>query len=310
MFKKWIKSIKNIKYNFYEKLINLVTDYKELEENFYDELEEVLITSDMGVVTSMDLIEKLRATVKFKKLKTPLEALYQLKEEIIAILEKYDSALKYNNNALTIWLVVGVNGVGKTTSIGKLAYKQKANGKKVLLAAADTFRAGAIDQIKIWGKRVGVPVISNQEGRDPGAVIFDSIESAKAKEVDLLIIDTAGRLHNKDNLMEEMKKLGRIIEKANGQLADEILLVVDGRTGQNAITQGEVFNEALSGLTGLIITNLDGTAKGGVIIPLINQLSIPVKLVGIGESIDDLKQFSASDFLEDLLGSKINGISI
>ncbi|AMP20704.1 signal recognition particle-docking protein FtsY [endosymbiont 'TC1' of Trimyema compressum] len=304
MFKKWIKGFKKTKDNLQEKLTALITGYKGLEDDFYDDLEEILITSDMGVATSMNLIEKLKVTVKAKRLETPAEALAQLKEEMTAILEKNDGALKYNSDSLTIWVVVGVNGVGKTTSIGKLAHEQKANGKKVFLAAADTFRAGAIDQLKVWGERVGVPVIAHQEGGDPGAVVFDSIESAKAKGADLLIIDTAGRLHNKDNLMEEMKKIGRIIEKVNGGPADEILLVLDGGTGQNAIAQGEAFNEALSGLTGLIITKLDGTAKGGVIIPLINQLSIPVKLVGIGEGIDDLEQFSASDFLEGLLGEE------
>ena len=304
MLKKWIKGLKKTKDNLQETLTALITGYKGLEDDFYDDLEEILIASDMGVVTSMDLIKKLRVTVKAKRLETPAEALAQLKEEMTAILEKNDGALKYNSDGLTIWVVVGVNGVGKTTSIGKLAHEQKASGKKVFLAAADTFRAGAIDQLKVWGERVGVPVIAHQEGGAPGAVVFDSIESAKAKGVDLLIIDTAGRLHNKNNLMEEMKKIGRIIEKGNGGPADEILLVLDGGTGQNAIAQGEAFNEALSSLTGLIITKLDGTAKGGVIIPLINQLSIPVKLVGIGEGIDDLEPFLASDFLEGLLGEE------
>lgn len=302
MFKKWIKGLKKTKDNLQEKLTVLITGYKGLEDDFYDELEEILITSDMGVTTSMDLIKKLKVTVKAKKLETPAEALIQLKEEITAILEQNDGALKYNRGGLTIWVVVGVNGVGKTTFIGKLAYEQKASGKKVFLAAADTFRAGAINQLKVWGERVGVPVIAHQKRGDPGAVVFDSIESAKAKGADLLIIDTAGRLHNKYNLMEEMKKIGRIIEKSNNRPADEILLVLDGCTGQNAIVQGEAFNKVLSGLTGLIITKLDGTAKGGFIIPLINQLSIPVKLVGIGEDIDDLEPFSAADFLECLLG--------
>ena len=304
MFKKWIKGLKKTKDNLQEKLTALITGYKGLEDDFYEDLEEILITSDMGVATSMDLIEKLKETVKEKRLETPTEALDQLKEEMTCILEKNDGALKYSNDDLTIWVVVGVNGVGKTTSIGKLAHEIKDNGKKVFLAAADTFRAGAIDQLKVWGERVGVTVIAHQEGGDPGAVVYDSIDSAKAKGADVLIIDTAGRLHNKDNLMEEMKKIGRIIEKGNGRPADEILLVLDGGTGQNAIAQGEAFNEALSGLTGLIITKLDGTAKGGVIIPLINQLSIPVKLVGIGEGIDDLEPFSASDFLEGLLGEE------
>ena len=304
MFKKWIKGLKKTKDNLQKKLTALITGYKGLEDDFYDDLEEILITSDMGVATSMDLIEKLKETVKDKRLETPAEALEVLKEEMTFILEKNDGALKYSNEGLTIWVVVGVNGVGKTTSIGKLAHVLKADGKKVFLAAADTFRAGAIDQLKVWGERVGVPVIAHQEGGDPGAVVYDSIESAKAKGADVLIIDTAGRLHNKDNLMEEMKKIGRIIEKCNGGPVNEILLVLDGGTGQNAIAQGEAFNEALSGLTGLIITKLDGTAKGGVIIPLINQLSIPVKLVGIGEGIDDLEQFSAPDFIEGLLGEE------
>lgn len=302
MFKKWIKGLKKTKDNLQEKLTALITGYKGLEDDFYDDLEEILITSDMGVSTSMDLIETLRQTVKEKKLETPEEAIGQLKEEMTLILEKNDGDLKYSAEGLTIWIVVGVNGVGKTTSIGKLAHQLKADGKKVFLAAADTFRAGAIDQLKVWGERVGVPVIAHQEGGDPGAVVFDSIQSAQAKGADVLIIDTAGRLHNKDNLMEEMKKIGRIIEKGNGRPAEEILLVLDGGTGQNALAQGEAFNEALSGLTGLIITKLDGTAKGGIIIPLINQLSIPVKLVGIGEGIDDLEPFSAKDFLEGLLG--------
>ena len=302
MIRKWIKCLKKTKCNLQEKLTSLAIGYKDLGADFYNDLEETLITSDIGVVTSIDLIKKLRAIAKAKRLKTPEEVLGQLKEEIIAIFKKNNGALKYNSDALTIWIVIGVNGVGKTTSIGKLAYKQKVGGKKVFLAAADTFRAGAIDQLKVWGERAGVPVIFHQNGGDPGAVVFDSIKSAKAKGADLLIIDTAGRLHNKNNLMEEIKKIGRIIKKCNGRSADEVLLVLDCGTGQNAIAQGEAFDKALSGLTGLIITKLDGTAKGGVIIPLINQLSIPVKFVGIGEDIDDLEQFSAADFLKGLFG--------
>ena len=304
MLKKWIKGLKKTKDSLMDKMEALITGYKKLDDSFYEELEELLITSDMGVMTSMELVEELKDEAKKEKIEEPQGVMNLLKEKIREVVSSGGKELKVSEGKLSIYIVIGVNGVGKTTSIGKLAYRLKNEGKKVMLAAGDTFRAGAIEQLKVWGERVDVPVIATQEGADPGAVVFDSIQAAKARGMDVLIIDTAGRLHNKSNLMEEMKKIGRIIERESGKPADEILLVLDGGTGQNALSQGEAFKESLNGLTGLIITKLDGSAKGGVIIPLINQLQIPVKLVGIGEGLEDLELFSAEEFVEGLFGEE------
>lgn len=300
--KKWIIGLKKTKDQFKDRMEALLTGYKKLDDDFYEELEEILITSDLGVSTSMELIEDLKKKCKLEKIEEPKEALLLLRKEIENILTGSDLNLNYKENDLSVFIFIGVNGVGKTTSVGKLAHKLKQEGKKVMLAAADTFRAGAIAQLKSWGERVDVPVVAGGEGGDPGSVVFDSIASAKSKGIDVLLIDTAGRLHNKNNLMEEMEKIGRIIEKASGGAPDEILLVLDAGTGQNALAQGEAFKESLKNLTGLIITKLDGTAKGGVVVPLINQLGVPVKLVGIGEGLDDLEPFSPLEFLDGIFG--------
>ena len=268
-----------------------------MDEELFEELEEILITSDVGVSTTMMILDKLRSRVKEQNIKDPSEVKELLKQEILAIMG--ESTERLGERTPVVILVIGVNGVGKTTSIGKIASKMKKSGKKVIIAAADTFRAAAIDQLEIWGKRIGVDVIKHQEGADPAAVIFDAINSAKSKKADILICDTAGRLHNKKNLMEELKKISRIIEREYPEAYRETLLVLDATTGQNAISQAKLFKEAAD-INGLVLTKLDGTAKGGIIIAIKSELDIPVKLIGVGEKVNDLQEFSASDFVNAL----------
>jgi fused signal recognition particle receptor len=247
----------------------------------------------------MDLVEKIRCKAEKDKLETPDKVKELLKEEIAKILGEDTVPLNIPSESPAVYLVVGVNGVGKTTTIGKLAYKLKLEGKKILLVAGDTFRAAAIDQLEIWANRVGVEMLKHQEGSDPAAVAYDGIQAAKARCTDVVIIDTAGRLHNKSNLMEEIKKVRRVIERELPGAPHEVLLVLDATTGQNAIAQANLFKEA-TGVTSIAITKLDGTAKGGVIIGICSQLDIPVKFIGIGEKIDDLKEFEPHDFVEAL----------
>lgn len=285
-----------------EKIQTLVTGYKKIDEDLYEELEETLIQADVGVETTMKLVEGLRKTVRERKIEDPAQLNEILKEKLREIMGDDPPGLNLQTQGLTVVMVVGVNGVGKTTTIGKLAAQLKGEGRKVLLAAGDTFRAAAIDQLEIWGQRAGVEVIRHQEGSDPAAVAFDAIAAARSRKTDVLIVDTAGRLHTKSNLMEELKKVKRVISREVPEAPHEVLLVLDATTGQNAIQQAKVFSEAVE-VTGIALTKLDSTAKGGVVIAIRSELNLPVKLVGLGEKIDDLRPFAASDFVDALFGT-------
>ncbi|EKQ53978.1 MULTISPECIES: signal recognition particle-docking protein FtsY [unclassified Clostridium] len=269
-----------------------------IDEDLYEELEEILITSDVGMDTTVDIIERLRNKIRKEKINDPQEVKPALKEVIKDIL--LEGAYEDNEEGKKVMLVIGVNGVGKTTSIGKLAAKNKESGKKVLLAAADTFRAAAIDQLEVWSSRAGVDIVKHQEGSDPAAVVFDAIEASKARNVDLLICDTAGRLHNKKNLMNELEKINRIIDRELEGFKKETLLVLDATTGQNAVIQAKQFMEACP-IDGIILTKLDGTAKGGVVLSIKQSLNIPVRYIGVGEGIEDLQEFDAEGFAEALI---------
>lgn len=291
-------SLTKTRKSFIDKVFDVFTGRK-IDEELFEELEEILIQGDVGVNTAVDLVDKLRERVKTDKLKEAEQLRRVLVEEIIEIMGDDPSELDIQEGKLNIILIVGVNGVGKTTSIGKLAYKLKSEGKRVILGAGDTFRAAAIDQLKVWGQRVGVDVISHKEGADPAAVVYDAIQAAKARKADVLIIDTAGRLHNKVNLMEELKKIKRIIDKEASGALQEVLLVLDATTGQNALSQAKTFGQA-AGVTGVILTKLDGTAKGGVVIGIKAEQDLPVKLVGVGEKMEDLQEFNPQDFVAAL----------
>ena len=269
-----------------------------IDEDLYEELEEILIISDVGMDTTVDIIERLRNKIRKEKINDPKEVNPALKEVIKDIL--LEGSYDDDEESKKVMLVIGVNGVGKTTSIGKLAAKNKEAGKKVLLAAADTFRAAAIDQLEVWSSRAGVDIVKHQEGSDPAAVIFDAITAAKARNVDLLICDTAGRLHNKKNLMNELEKINRIIDRELEGYKKETLLVLDATTGQNAVIQAKQFMEACP-IDGIILTKLDGTAKGGVVLSIKQSLNIPVRYIGVGEGIDDLQKFDAAGFAEALI---------
>ncbi|MBU3091623.1 signal recognition particle-docking protein FtsY [Clostridium sp. CM028] len=269
-----------------------------IDDELYEELEEILITSDIGVETSIHVIEKLKKKVKEDKIKEPEEIWPCLKEVLIDILGENENPIQHANLP-EVLLIIGVNGVGKTTSIGKIAASLKDKKYKVLIAAADTFRAAAIDQLEIWSSRAGVELIKHQEGSDPAAVVFDAVQAAKARKVDVLICDTAGRLHNKKNLMDELAKINRVIKREYSEAHMETLLVIDGTTGQNGVEQAKQFMK-ICPIDGIILTKLDGTAKGGVVISIKNQLDIPVKYIGVGEGVDDLQEFNSKDFVEAL----------
>lgn len=270
-----------------------------IDEDLYEELEEILIMSDIGMDTTVEIIERLRKRIRQEKINDPQEVKPAMKAVIEEMLLEGDDR-EVDENKKKVMLIIGVNGVGKTTSIGKLAAKNKAEGKKVLLAAADTFRAAAIDQLVVWSERAGVDIVKHGEGSDPAAVVFDAVQAAKARDVDLLICDTAGRLHNKKNLMDELAKINRIIDRELGDREKETLLVLDGTTGQNAVIQAKQFMESCP-IDGIILTKLDGTAKGGVVISIKNTLNIPVRYIGVGEGVDDLQEFNPKDFAEALL---------
>ncbi len=270
---------------------------KELNDDFYDELEETLILSDLGAKTAEDIVSGLRQKVKEQKLTTPEEARGALKEMIREMLGE-DSPLDLST-APSVVLVIGVNGVGKTTAIGKLSHQLKEQGKRVIVAAADTFRAAAIDQLNVWTERAGVEIIKHNEGSDPAAVVYDALDAAKARKADVVIIDTAGRLHNKQNLMNELAKISRIVHQKAEGCSLEVLIALDATTGQNAVNQARAFNDAAD-ITGIILTKLDSSAKGGIVISIANELKVPVKLVSVGEKIDDLQPFIAEDFVEAL----------
>ena len=271
----------------------------EIDDDFYDELEESLVLADLGVETAMKAVTRLRYRINNNNLKTVAQAKEALKDILVDMLNVGDTALNISTKPAVI-LVIGVNGVGKTTTIGKIAKQQVNAGKKVLLVAGDTFRAAAADQLEIWAERSGASIVRQHEGADPASVVFDGIQSAKAKNVDVIIIDTAGRLHNKTNLMNELNKISRIVNRELPEASKEVLLVLDGTTGQNGLIQAKQFKE-IAGVTAIALTKLDGTAKGGIVIAVADALQIPVKFVGVGEQADDLMPFIARDFVEALI---------
>lgn len=282
-----------------EKINNVFSNFRKVDEDLLEELEEILIMSDIGVETATEIIAKLRNRIKLEKITDEAGVKTALKEEMQAILDKAPNGLELKTKPAVI-LVVGVNGVGKTTSIGKIANNLRKQGKKVVVAAADTFRAAAVEQLEIWANRAGVDIVKRQEGSDPASVVFDAIKITKEKNADVLICDTAGRLHTKKYLMDELLKIGKVIEKELPEAEKETLMVIDSTTGQNAIVQVKAFKEVVP-ITGLILTKLDGTAKGGVVIGIVNENSIPVKFVGVGEKIDDMEVFNSKDFVQAII---------
>ena len=289
--------------NFSGRVNELVSRYRKVDEDFFEELEEILIQADVGFETVMTLIDELKMEVKRKNIQDPSEVQSVISEKLVEIYESGEqssSKLNIQENELTVILFVGVNGVGKTTTIGKLAHQFKSEGKKVLMAAGDTFRAGAIEQLEVWGERVGVDVIKQAAGSDPAAVMFDAVQAAKARKADILLCDTAGRLQNKVNLMKELEKVKRVIEREIPGAPHEVLLVLDATTGQNALIQAKTFKEATN-VSGIVLTKLDGTAKGGIVLAIRNELKIPVKFVGLGEKMDDLQDFDAEKYVYGLI---------
>ena len=299
---KYDRSLKKTRTGFGARLNAFFANFRSVDEEFFEDLEELLITSDVGVQVASNLTEDLRYEARLENAKKP-EALRQLIiEKLVDIYEKdgrFNEKINFQNG-LTVMLFVGVNGVGKTTSIGKLAYKYKQEGKKVMLVAADTFRAGAVAQLAEWGKRVDVPVVTGPEKSDPASVVFDGLERAKAENVDILMIDTAGRLQNKDNLMAELEKIGRIIKRVDPAAPHETFLALDASTGQNALVQAKEFSK-ITPVTGIVLTKIDGTARGGVVLAIRQELDIPVKLIGFGEKIDDIGEFNSENFMRGLL---------
>ncbi|WP_127585758.1 signal recognition particle-docking protein FtsY [Paenibacillus koleovorans] len=290
---------------FVERVEDLILRRKKIDEEFYEELEEILIGADVGINTVVKLIDELRAEVRKRKIEQAAELQPILSEKLVGLLKsEQNTGIARAESGLTVILVVGVNGVGKTTTIGKLAHRYKQQGLDVLLAAGDTFRAAAIDQLEIWGKRVGVDVIKQQPGSDPAAVMFDAIQAAKTRKADILICDTAGRLQTKSNLMDELNKIYRVIGREIPGAPHEVLLVIDANTGQNALNQAKMFGEK-TGVTGLVLTKLDSTAKGGIVIAIRQELDLPVKLVGLGEKMDDLQDFDSEQFVHALFSGLI-----
>ena len=292
------KGLEKTKSSFGDKLDSVLKVFKKIDDDLYDELEEALIMADAGVETSMYIIDELKKKVKENHLTEADEVRGAIKEIIADILSENDNEVKLSGSPAVV-MVIGVNGVGKTTSIGKMASLFKSEGKKVILGAGDTFRAAAVDQLQVWADRVGVDIIKHQEGADPGAVMFDSISAAKARGADVLIFDTAGRLHNKKNLMDELKKIYKILERELPDSSKEVLLVLDATTGQNALSQAKLFGE-VADITGIVLTKLDGTAKGGIVIAIGHEQKIGVKFIGVGEGTDDLQKFNAQDFADAL----------
>ncbi len=288
---------------FFDKLkkitTNLFSSFTEADEAFFEELEETLILADLGMDTALEAVEKLRARVRKEKLRDQEEVRAALRDILVEEISVEDTALDLSTTPSVV-LFIGVNGVGKTTSIGKLGYQLKKQGKRVLFCAADTFRAAAADQLEIWSERAGCELVRQHEGADPGAVLFDALQAAKARNVDVVLCDTAGRLHNKANLMAELSKLSKIIDRECPGAARETLLVLDATTGQNGLIQAKQFQEA-AGLTGIVLTKLDGTAKGGIVIAIARELGVPVKLAGVGEGLEDLRPFDARSYVEAII---------
>ena len=297
LFEKLKNGLKNTKDALASKITGVINSFTKIDEDFFEELEETLILSDIGAVTSANICEALRKEVKATGTTDPAEVKGLLKKIIAGILEGENELIL--DTKPTVILVIGVNGAGKTTTIGKLAYNLNSSGKKVVVAAADTFRAAAIEQLEVWTQRAGVDIIKHSEGSDPAAVVFDAVKAGIARDADVIICDTAGRLHNKKNLMDELKKIARIVNNNAPDSRVETLLVLDATTGQNAVNQARLFKETAD-ITGIVLTKLDGTAKGGIIIPIKEELGIPVKLVGVGEKIDDLQPFVPRDYVEAL----------
>lgn len=301
-FSRLVEGLTKTRENIVSGMDSIFSGFSAIDDDFYEELEETLIMGDMGIQTTMAVIEDLKKNVKEQHIKDPEQCREALIASIRSKMDLGENAYEFEHRKSVV-LVIGVNGVGKTTSIGKLADQLKAEGKKVVLAAADTFRAAAIDQLAEWANRAGVELIAQKEGSDPAAVIYDAISAAKSRNADVLICDTAGRLHNKKNLMEELKKINRIIDKEYPEAYRETLVVLDGTTGQNALVQARQFMEAAD-ITGIILTKLDGTAKGGIAVAIQSELGIPVKYVGVGEKIDDLQKFNPEDFVKALFAKQ------
>ena len=297
-FSRLVEGLNKTRENIVSGMDSIFSGFSAIDEDFYEELEETLIMGDLGIQTTMSVLEDLRKKVKEQHIKEPAECKQLLIDSIREQMDLGENAYEFENRKSVV-LVIGVNGVGKTTSVGKLAGQLKDEGKKVILAAADTFRAAAIEQLTEWSARAGVDIIAQQEGSDPAAVIYDAVAAAKSRKADVLICDTAGRLHNKKSLMEELKKINRIIDKEYPDAYRETLVVLDGTTGQNALAQAKQFME-VADITGIILTKLDGTAKGGIAVAIQSELGIPVKYIGIGEKIDDLQKFDADAFVNAL----------
>lgn len=297
-FGKLVAGLQKTRDNIIAGVDSIFSGFSAIDDEFYEEIEEILIMGDLGIQTTMSIVEDLKKRVKEKGIKDPSECKELLMDSIREQMDLGENAYEFENRK-SVLLVIGVNGVGKTTSVGKLARQMKDDGKKVIVAAADTFRAAAIEQLTEWARRANVDIIAQQEGSDPAAVVYDAVAAAKSRQADVLICDTAGRLHNKKNLMEELKKINRIIDKEYPDAYRETLVVLDGTTGQNALVQAKQFME-VADITGIILTKLDGTAKGGIAVAIQSELGIPVKYIGVGEKIDDLQKFNANEFVNAL----------
>ena len=303
LFKRLQESLSKTRDSLVSRVDDLFLGRKEIDAKLLDQLEEILITADLGVNTTLDLLDEIRSKVSRQELKDPQALKLALKERILTFFEGYDAAeMKMPEKGPFVIMVVGVNGVGKTTTIGKIANKFVRSGQSVLLVAADTFRAAAIDQLKVWGERVGVDVVAKEYGTDPSSVIYDALDYGISRDFDVILIDTAGRLHTKVNLMEELKKIKRVINKKMAGAPHEIMLILDATTGQNSISQAKLFNEAVS-LTGLTLTKLDGTAKGGIVVNISHDFNIPIRFIGIGEKLEDLRDFDPGEFVEALFAN-------
>ena len=298
-FDKLKQGLTKTKESINDKINNVFSNFRKVDEELLEELEEALIMSDMGVETSTQIISNLREKIKKEKIEESEQVKEALREEIEKILEKCDNSLKLETKPSVI-LVVGVNGVGKTTSIGKMAARLARDGKKVIVAASDTFRAAAVEQLEIWAQRAGAEVVKREEGVDPASVVFEAIRRTKESNADVLIIDTAGRLHNKKYLMDELNKIQKVVNKEMAEASKEVLLVIDATTGQNAISQVKAFKEQAD-ITGIVLTKLDGTAKGGAVVGIVQENDIPVKFIGVGEQIDDMEIFNSKDFVKAII---------
>ena len=298
-FDKLKQGLGKTKTSFDEKINSVFSTFRKVDEDFLEELEEALIMSDIGMETSVKIVEKLRYTIKKENLKDEEDVKNALRKEMQEILDEVDHNLHLETKPSVI-LVVGVNGVGKTTSIGKIANRLRKDGKKVVVAAADTFRAAAVEQLEVWAQRSGAEIVKREEGRDPASVVFDAIKRTKEIDADVLIVDTAGRLHNKQYLMDELRKIKKVIDREMDNCSQEVLLVIDGTTGQNAISQVKAFREETD-VTGLVLTKLDGTAKGGVVLGIVEENKIPVKFIGVGEQMEDMEIFNSEDFVKAII---------